>query len=327
MADLRTEYLGLKLPNPVIASSSTITSTLKGLRQCAEAGAGAVVLQSLFEEQIVAELGGASGASGSAFPDEAAAYLRELEHSYGPQGYLDLIAQAKREIDVPVIASLNCRSADHWVDYAARIEEAGADALELNIALMPVSLTERGEAIEDHMFRLVRNVRSKTRLPLTAKVGPYFTALPRLVSGLVESGLHGIVLFNRFYQFDLDPVTLKALAGNRFSTSDELPLPLRWTSILSPKIACDFSLSTGVHTGTDAAKAIVAGARVVQVASALYKRKIAGIGSIVAELDAWLDANGYRSVADACGRFASSPDYRPEELERLQYIRALSGGA
>ena len=326
MADLRTNYLGLELKNPVIASSSNITSTAKGVKQCAQAGAAAVVLQSLFEEQIVAELGGGSGSAGSAFPDEAAAYLHDLEHSYGPQGYLRLIADAKDAVDVPVIASLNCISGDRWTDYAAQIEAAGADALELNIALMPIGLSERGEEIEAHMLRIVREIRSTTRLPITAKLGPYFTALPRLLAGLVDAGLDGLVLFNRFYQLDIDPVALAPVPGNRFSTSDELPLPLRWISILSPKISCDFSLTTGVHTGVDAAKSIVAGAKVVQIASALYKRKIAGIGEIVAELDAWLDSNGYASVADARGRFASSPGYRPEELERLQYIRALSGG-
>jgi dihydroorotate dehydrogenase (fumarate) len=324
MADLRTNYLGLELKNPVIASSSSITSTVKGVKQCAEAGAGAVVLQSLFEEQILAELGGASGSAGSAFSDEAAAYLHDLEHSYGPQGYLRLIADAKDSVDVPVIASLNCISGDHWTDYAAQIEAAGADALELNIALMPISLTERGEEIEERMRLIVREIRSATRLPITAKIGPYFTALPRLLAGLVEAGLDGIVLFNRFYQLDIDPVALAPIPGNRFSTSDELPLPLRWISILSPKIPCDFSLTTGVHTGVDAAKAIVAGAKIVQIASALYRRKIPGIGAIVSELDLWLDSDGYASASAARGRFANSPGYRPEELERLQYIRALS---
>ncbi|TVQ98728.1 MAG: dihydroorotate dehydrogenase-like protein [Spirochaetaceae bacterium] len=324
MADLRTEYLGLKLKNPVLASSSGITGTVGGVKQCAEAGVGAVVLQSLFEEQINAELGGGQGSSGSAFPDEARAYLQNLARSHGPDDYLSLIAGARDAVDVPVIASINCTSADRWTDYAARIEAAGADALELNIALMPLSFDERAEDIEAHLLSIVRAVRESTRLPIAVKVGPYFTALPRVVTGLREAGVNGVVLFNRFYQLDIDPVALKPVPGNRFSTSDELPLPLRWMSILSPRIACDFSLSTGVHTGLDAAKAIVAGARVVQIASALYVRKVRGATEIISELSDWLDTNGYADVAAARGRFAESEHYRPEELERLQYVKALT---
>ena len=324
MADLRTEYLGLQLKNPVLASSCGVTGTVRGVRQCADAGVGAVVLQSLFEEQISAELGGAQGSSGSAFPDEARAYLRDLAVSRGPDDYLSLIAGAREAVDVPVIASVNCVSADRWTDYAARIETAGADALELNIALMPNSLQERAEEIEAHLLSIVRAVRSNTRLPIAVKIGPYYTALPRVINALHEAGVNGVVLFNRFYQLDIDPVELKPVPGNRFSTSDELPLPLRWMSILSPQIDCDFSLSTGVHTGLDAAKAIVAGARVVQIASALYVRKVRGATEIISELSDWLDTNGYADVDAARGQFPKSEHYRPEELERLQYIKALT---
>ena len=324
MADLRTEYLGLGLKNPVMASSCGITGTVSGVKQCADAGVGAVVLQSLFEEQISAELGGEQGSSGSAFPDEARAYLRNLANTHGPDDYLALITGAREAVDVPVIASINCVSADRWTDYAARIEAAGADALELNIALMPNSLHERAEEIEAQLLSIVRAVRASTRLPIAVKLGPYYTALPRVVDALREAGLNGVVLFNRFYQLDIDPVALKPVPGNRFSSSDELPLPLRWMSILSPQIDCDFSLSTGVHTGLDAAKAVVAGARVVQIASALYVRKVRGATEIISELDGWLDTNGYASVEAARGCFAQSDHFRPEELERLQYIKALS---
>ncbi len=326
LTDLRTEYLGLSLRNPVVASSCGITGSVNGVRQCAEAGAGAVVLQSLFEEQIVAELGGADGAAGAAFPDEARAYLQDLAHSRGPRPYLKLIEDAKRAVDVPIIASVNCTSGDAWTDYASQIEAAGADALELNIALMPVGPDDTAQDIEEAMVSIVRVVRRQTRLPITVKIGPYFTALPNVVSRVIDAGVDGVVLFNRFYQFDVDPVALTPVPGNRYSTSDELQLPLRWVSILSPRVSCDLSLSTGVHTGMDAAKAIVAGAGVVQIASALYTAKIRAISSIISELDAWLSANGYAGVGDARGRFPASGEYRPEELERLQYIKALTQG-
>lgn len=323
-ADLRTEYLGLSLRNPVVASSCGITGSLTGVCRCAEAGAGAIVLQSLFEEQIVAELGGAAAGAGAAFPEEARAYLQSLAHGWGPQPYLKLIENAKRAVDVPVIASVNCTSGDAWTDYASQIESAGADALELNIALMPVGADETADEIEETMASIVRAVRRQTRLPITVKLGPYFTALPHVVSRIVDAGADGLVLFNRFYQFDIDPVALTAVPGNRYSTSNELQLPLRWVSILSPRVSCDLSLSTGVHTGTDAAKAMVAGARVVQIASALYTRKIEALSAIVSELDRWLCENGYGCVGDARGRFATSEHYRSKDLERLQYIKALT---
>ncbi len=326
LTDLRTEYLGLSLRNPVVASSCGITGSVNGVRQCAEAGAGAVVLQSLFEEQIVADLGGATAGAGTAFPDEARVYLQNLAHNRGPRPYLTLIEDSRRAVDVPVIASVNCTSGDAWTDYASKIEAAGADALELNIALMPIGEGETAQDIEEAMVSIVRAVRRQTGLPLAVKIGPYFTALPHLISRLVDAGVDGLVLFNRFYQLDVDPVALTPVPGNRYSTSDELHLPLRWMSILSPRVSCDLSLSTGVHTGIDVAKAIVAGAGVVQIASALYAGKIQAVSTIICELDGWLSANGYASVGEARGRFAASGRYRPEDLERLQYIKALTQG-
>lgn len=325
MADLSTKYLGLNLRNPVVVSSCEITNRINGIRQVADAGAGAVVLKSLFEEQIDAELGGSSGQAGTAFPDEADLYLKELGKTHGPHSYLELIEEAKRTTDIPVIASVNCVSTRWWIDYAKQIESAGADALELNIALMPLGFQETADEIENHLYRVVRDVHDQVKIPVVVKIGPYFTALPRVVRTLVDTGVEGIVLFNRFYQLDIDPVSLAPVPGYQYSTSHELHLPLRWVAILSPDVSCDFSVSTGVHTGLDTVKAIIAGAKIVQIASVLFTRKITHISTMVDELNEWLDQNGYASVEAARGQLAKSGKYRPDELERMQYVQALAG--
>ncbi len=325
MAELKTTYLGLNLRNPVVVSSCEITNRINGVKQVVEAGAGAVVLKSLFEEQINTELGGSQGFSGSAFPDEAELYLRELGKTHGPKSYLDLIRQSKEATDVPIIASVNCISGRWWVDYARQIEEAGADALELNIALMPLTFEETADQIENHLYQIVRDVRSQVKLPLVVKLGPYFTALPRVVQNLVAAGVNGIVLFNRFYQLDIDPETLSPAPGYQYSTSQELHLPLRWVGILAPKVSCDFSISTGVHSGLDVVKSIVAGAQIVQVASVLFTRKLTHVTTLVNELNAWLDEHGYKNVESARGQLAKAGKFQPEELERMQYVQALAG--
>lgn len=325
MAELTTSYLGLPLANPFVVSSCSLTGTVKGVRQCAQAGAGAVVLKSLFEEQITAELGGAEGASGSAFAEEAQRWLAETARVNGPQDYLTLIGQAKAETDIPVIASVNAVTSQSWVEYAGQIQHAGADALELNIALMPLNLKEGSDQIEQYICGIVRAVRAATTLPMTVKVGPWYTSLPRIVRDLVDAGADGVVLFNRFYQLDIDPVALRPVPGYQYSSPAELPLPLRWVAILSPQIDTQYSLSTGVHSALDAVKALTAGAQVVQVASVLYLNRIGVLTTMIDEFGRWLDDHGIPSVEALRGRLASAGFYQPEELERLQYIRALTG--
>lgn len=325
MADLNTKYVGLDLKNPVVASSSEITNKVNGVRQVSDAGAGAVVLKSLFEEQMNAELGGSQGAQGTVYPDEAQAYMMDLGKTHAPKAYLNLVREAKAATDIPVIASVNCITSRWWMDYAKQIEDAGADALELNIALMPVSLNESADEIEAQLFAIVRDVREQVNLPLIVKIGPYFTALPQVVQKLVSLGVQGVVLFNRFYQLDIDPDTLSPVPGYQFSSSQELHLPLRWVGILSPKISCDFSISSGVHTAMDTAKSIVAGAQIVQIASVLFTQKVTHITTMVDGLNEWLDGRGYASVNDARGQLAKGGRHNPEELERMQYVSALAG--
>ena len=325
MADLNTTYLGLKIKNPIVASSSEITNRISGIKEVSEAGAGAIVLKSLFEEQMNVELGGGLGHAGMVYQDEAQFYMQELGKTHAPQKYLDFVSEAKRTTDVPVIASVNCITTRWWMDYAKQIEDAGADALELNIALMPVRLDETAEDIESLLFEIVKDVRSRVSLPLVVKIGPYFTALPRVIQKLHSLGVQGIVLFNRFYQLDIDPDTLTPVPGYQLSTSQELHLPLRWVAILSPKVDCEFSISSGVHTAMDTAKSIVAGAQIVQIASVLFERKVSHIATMIDGLSDWLDSQGYASVNDARGQLAKAGKFQPEELERIQYVAALAG--
>ena len=323
MSDLSVKYLGLNLSNPFVVSSCGVSATVKGVKQCAECGAGAVVLKSLFEEQIEAEIGmGDLGGDIDIHP-EASDYLAELGKLHGPRSYLQLIEEARRAVDIPVIASVNCVSARWWSDYARQIEAAGADALELNIAIMPRTLDQEGAELENAFYRIVDQVRKQVSLPLTVKIGPYFTALPRVVAGVVEAGANGVVLFNRFYQLDIDAEAMKLVPGYQFSSHQEMHLPLRWVSILSPQIECDFSASTGVQSGLDAAKMILAGANVVQVASVLYTEGVKHLQVMITDLESWLDQHGFGGPDEIRGKLTQSESYRSETLERLQYVKTL----
>ncbi|TVQ38435.1 MAG: dihydroorotate dehydrogenase-like protein [Spirochaetaceae bacterium] len=325
MSDLSVRYIGLDLRNPFVVSSCGLTGTLKGVAQCAAAGAGAVVLKSLFEEQIEAEIGVSDVRRDIDIHPEAPDYLAELGKTHAPRSYLQLIESARKEIDIPVIASVNCVSARWWSEYARQIEAAGASALELNISIMPRSLDQEAAELEIAFYRIVDQVRKKVSLPITVKIGPYFTALPRVVDGIAKSGADGVVLFNRFYQLDVDAESLSLAPGYQFSSQHEMHLPLRWVSILAPQIGCDFAASTGIHSGTDAAKLILAGATVVQLASVLYRQGVKHLSIMIQEFESWLDRHGFASAQEACGTLAQSPSFQPESLERLQYIKALTG--
>ncbi len=327
MADLSVEYLGLALKNPLIVSSCGITSSLDGIRQCAGLGAGAVVLPSLFEEQIDIENGvGAEPGHELAVHPEAQDYLAELGMRQGPERYLALIADAKRAVDIPVIASINCVTDRWWVEFARRIESAGADALELNIGFLPAGTAVGAQELEQRAVEIVRRVAARTRLPVAVKIGPYFSSLPDVAGRLVEAGADSLVLFNRFYQLDLDPETRQFITGRMFSTPAELHLPLRWAALLSPGLEIPISASTGVHSAADVVKMLLVGAQVVQVASALYVRKRQHLATMLNDLDAWADRHGVGALEDIRGSLSAREPAAREALGRLQHLKALSGG-
>jgi len=324
MPSTAVRYLGLPLKSPVILSSSSLTNTVNGIRRAADAGAGAVVLKSLFEEQIEADTAQNSEEIDYSIHPEAAEYIQQMGKHLGPGNYLNLISEAKRTVEIPVIASVNCITPRWWGDYGRQIESAGADALELNIAIMPREGEEPSE-VEAGYARIVERVREQVKLPIAVKIGPYFTSLQRLVVDLQRAGADAIVMFNRFYQLDIDIDSMQLAAGYQFSSPQEIHTALRWISILSGDTSCELVASTGVHDGSDAIKMLLAGATAVQVCSTVYQNGYARITEINREIDAWMEEKGYQAIEHFRGRLSQAGSASPESYERLQYIRALTG--
>jgi dihydroorotate dehydrogenase (fumarate) len=326
MTDLRTRYLGLDLKNPVIVGSSGLTQTLDGVQRCAEAGAGAVVLKSIFEEEIESRLGQLAKSSAPAIYLESEEYLARYGREDAIATYLELIAQAKRAVPVPVIASINCVSAGGWIDFATRIEEAGADALELNVFLLPSDPRQDPRAIEATYFEVARGVVRSVSLPVALKVGPYFSAVSRTLVELSRTGLRGLVLFNRFFRIDLDVENLALVPGPVLSSPEEMVVPLRWISILSRQVSCDLAATTGVHDGIGVVKQLLAGAAAVQVCSTLYKHEVPYLGVMLREVAEWMERHGHASVSDFRGRLSQAAGGNPAEHERVQFMRTTSAG-
>ncbi|HOU42799.1 MAG TPA: dihydroorotate dehydrogenase-like protein [Anaerolineaceae bacterium] len=326
MIDLSTQYLGLKLKNPLVASASPLSKKVDTVKKLEDAGIGAVVMYSLFEEQIIHESHALDYflSHGTESFSEALTYFPDMEHyNVGPDGYLDMIRKLKESVQVPVIASLNGISTGGWVDYARKMEQAGADALELNIYFLPTDLELEGIALEDAYVELVSCVRAQVKIPLAVKLSPYFTALPNFARKLVGAGANGLVLFNRFYQPDLDIETLEVVPDLVLSTSDELRLPLRWTAILYGRLQADLALTTGVHSVEDVVKATMAGARVSMMASELLSRGIGRVSEILADLEKWLETYEYHSIQQMLGSMSQQAVADPAAFERANYMKVL----
>ncbi len=325
--DLSTEYLGLTLANPLVISACSLNSNLDFLRRAEAAGASAAVMPSLFEEQIVHEQIAVNDFyefTTEKFP-EALSFFPEIEASdTGPEAYLRHIDAAKRAVSFPIIGSLNGTSRWGWIDYARKIEEAGADALELNIYYIPTDPDQTAEDVEHRYVDLVLGVKGAIGIPLAVKIGPYFSSLPNMARKLVETGADGLVLFNRFLQPDIDLETLKVTPNLVLSTSQELRLPLRWIAILRGQIEASLAATTGVHTPTDVLKLLLAGADVTMVASALYKQGGAShFRTLLEGVRSWMEEKEYSSVQQMKGSLSqiNAPD--PDAFERSNYIKTL----
>lgn len=323
--DLTTRYLGLVLSNPVIVASCSLTNSVDGVRACADAGAGAVVLKSLFEEQIKADVKKLERDIWISGHPEAVDYVRNVGLALGPREYLNLIEQAKRAVTIPVIASLNCVSPGQWPDYAKKICTAGADALELNISVMPVEPHRSSEEIENVYFRIVEEVKKRVDLPIAVKVGPYFTSTARMATELCRRGAAALVFFNRFYQPDINIDKMNLVAGYRFSSPEEMNVSLRWIALLAGRIQCDFAASTGVHDGVGVLKHLLAGANAVQVCSTLYVNGVQHIEKILTQIKEWMAQHKIASLGEIQGKLSQCESDRPELYERMQYIKALVG--
>ncbi len=328
--DLHTGYLGLELRSPLVASASPLTGELDGLRRLADAGAAAAVLPSLFEEQLIhdeLELDRLLETT-SEHVGEAQSYFPELEdYNTGPWSYLERITQAKRAVAIPVIASLNGVTPGGWVRHARRMQDAGADALELNLYTVAADPRVGAAELEARHLELVAAVRAAVTVPLAVKLSPYFTALANLAGRLAAAGADGLVLFNRFYQPDLDLDTLDVVPRLVLSSSDELRLPLRWIAILRGQVRCSLAATTGVHTGLDAAKVLLAGADVAMLTSALLRHGPGHVATVERELAAILAERDYASVVELRGSMSRAAMPDPAGFERANYMRTLMSWA
>lgn len=325
--DLRTQYLGLELANPLVVSACPLTSDPVMLQNLQSAGAAAVVLPSLFQEQIEhdeQELNELHEFGAESFP-EALDYFPDMnDYNTGPESYLQLIETAKKSVEIPVIASLNGTSQRGWERYAQQIEQAGADALELNIYVIPTDPDVTGSEIESRYLELVQVVRETVSIPLSVKLGPFFSALPNMARRLTEAGAHGLVLFNRFLQPDIDLDSLAIDATMTLSTSHELRLPLRWVAILHGRIEASLAVSSGVHTVADVLKCLLAGADVTMTASALLKHGPAHLQHLLSGIREWMEKKEYASVEQMKGSMSQQNCPDPEAFERFQYMQALT---
>lgn len=322
MTDLSTSFAGLSLKSPIIVSSSGLTSSVDRIRKLAAAGAGAVVLKSLFEEQINYEIENVS--EGQDYP-EAFDYIRTYARDNSLGEYLSIIREAKEAVDIPVIASINCVSASEWTDFAVKIADAGADALELNIYFLPIQKDKDPREYEKAYLNLVSEVKKKTNLPLIIKLGQGFSNITWMVDQLYKRGAAAVVLFNRFYAPDINTDNLSFGSAEVLSSPAELRNSLRWIGIVSSQVdQMDLAASTGVHSGMAVVKQILAGAGAVQVCSVLYRNGLDYIKDMTAELKKWMERNNYGSLAEFRGKMNYGSLDDPSIYERAQFMKFFS---
>lgn len=326
MADLSTNYLGLELKSPLVPSASPLSEQIDDIRRLEDAGASAVVLHSLFEEQLrhdTAALDHHLSYNTESFAEALSFFPEPSSLEVGPDTYLEHIRRAKQAVDVPIIASLNGTGLGAWTSYATQIEEAGADALELNVYWLPSDPARTGADVESEYLQIVRAVRDAIRLPLAVKLSPYFSSLPHMASQLASAGVDGLVMFNRFYQPDVDLETLEITPRVLLSTPAALRLPLTWIGILYGKIDVDLAATSGIHSEHDVLKLLMVGAKVTMLCSVLLKRGISQLSAIERRLRDWLDEHEYDSVRQMQGSMSqrSCPD--PASYERAQYLKML----
>jgi dihydroorotate dehydrogenase (fumarate) len=324
--DLSTRYLGLALKHPVVASASPLTGSIDSLKRLEDAGIAAVVLPSLFEEQIEHEEMATHNLMlyGAELSPEARGFFPEQQqYNTGPDRYLALIGEAKRALRVPVIASLNGHTPGGWTNIARQIEQAGADAIELNVYFLATQLDDSSAAVEARYVDLVRSVAGQVKIPVAVKVAPYFSAMANMANRLAQAGAAGLVLFNRFLQPDIELEDLQVAPHLALSTSDELLLALRWIAILHGRVKASLAATGGAHTPADVLKLILAGADCVMIASSLLRKGPDHVGALVRGVQAWLTEREYRSIEQMKGSLSqlSCPD--PDAFERANYMKAL----
>ncbi|HSG68024.1 MAG TPA: dihydroorotate dehydrogenase-like protein [Bacteroidales bacterium] len=319
--DLSTLYMGLKLRNPVIVSSSKLTSNVENIVKCAEHGAAAVVMKSLFEEQLLADPDSLIDMDHKYFwYPEAVEYINEHSRSYGVKEYIDLLTAAKENTDIPIIASINCTTPNEWPKFARKLEDAGADGIELNIAIIPMVGNVSSKEIEDTYIEIIKEVKKNTTLPIAVKFGPLFTNPFNIIQRMDKAGADALVIFNRFYRPDINVETETIVHNNILSSPVEMTQSLRWVSLLSDKVKCDVAANTGIHDAEGLIKQLLAGADAAQICSTLYSNGIGYIETILQGLEDWMARHQYSSIGDFKGKFARDNEHAVA-FARVQFMK------
>ena len=326
MPDISTTYMGLKLKSPIIAASSGLTNSLEDIKKIESAGAGAVVLKSLFEEEIVIEMDRQMNQMHSEnylYPETMDFYERfDVEDTLS--GYIKLITDVKREVKIPVIASVNCITSHNWPYFAKSIEDAGADAIELNIFALPSDFDREGIDHENTYYEVIKAVLAEVNIPVAIKISHYFSNLAGMIKKLSETGIAGMVLFNRFYSPDIDIDNLEVIPTHIFSEEKEYVMPLRWIAITSDKVNCDLSATTGIHESKTIIKMLLAGAKTIQIASTLYKNGIETIERFNHEIEKWMTKKEFETIDQFRGTLSQSNIKNPAGYFRLQFMKHFS---
>lgn len=324
--DLKTTYLGLELKHPIVASASPLSRTLDGIRRMEDAGASAIVMFSLFEEQILYEneaLDYLTEAGTEAFAESLTYFPSVQDYRIGPDSYLELIRAASKACDIPIIASLNGITSSGWIEYAREMIEAGAKAIELNIYYIPADLTITGREVEQRYIDVVKAVRSSIKAPIAVKLSPFFSSMGEMATRLVDAGADGLVLFNRFYQPDFDLDELEVIPDMELSTASEIRLPLLWIAVLYGRLKASLAATRGVQSGTEVVKYLMAGADAVMTTSALLRNGVGHLGTLLEGTRIWMEKRGYSSVAQMKGSMSQKKVANPAAYERANYIKVL----
>ncbi len=327
MADLSTTYMGLKLKSPIIAASSGLTGTVEDIKGFAREGAGAVVIKSIFEEEIRKELEhdmDQMNRESFLYPETMDFYDNYMQDDALTR-HLQLIREAKKAVDIPIIASVNCVTADKWPYYAETLQDAGADAIELNIFVLPSDPEHSAAENQELPYKVAKEVMNYVSIPVSLKISYYSADLANHIKGLSETGIKGLVLFNRFYSPDIDVNSMEIMSSHVLSSPGELPISLRWVAITSDRVSCDIAASTGVHDGIAAIKQLLAGASAVQVASAFYRHGKEYLAQMLGDMEKWMDQNGYTSISNFKGKLSYEKAKNPAAYERVQFMKHFSG--
>jgi dihydroorotate dehydrogenase (fumarate) len=325
MVNLSTKYLGFNLRNPIIVGSSGLTDSPEKIKRLEENGAAAVVLKSIFEEEITLEYQKiVSEESPKRFKDEFLDYLDYRIKEENISKYVKLISSAKKVAGIPIIASVNCASKHEWTTFAKEIESAGADALEVNLFVLPSNLTKTSEENEKLYFEVIQHLKERINIPIALKISYYFSSLASMIMRLSESGIGGLVLFNRFYSPDIDVNKMEITSTNVLSHPDELVISLRWISIMANRVKCDLAASTGIHDGNAVIKQLLAGANAVQVVSSVYNNGPEKIQNMLKDLKKWMVSKEFENIGDFRGRLSQSESGDPSVYERIQFMRYFS---